>query len=80
MQEAAYPETFSHPNDNGVVPHPAGRVNGQEGLPSAGAITTSPPCLGTSVKKKGPYNLSLKSAHKTCSPLVSHAQTLLWHK
>jgi len=42
---AAHPETLSHPNDNGVVPHPAGRVNNQESPPSAGSITTALKCL-----------------------------------
>jgi len=45
FQAAAYPETVWCPNDNGVVPHLAGRVNGQ-GSPSAGAVTTFPLCLG----------------------------------
>jgi len=33
FQTAAHPETLSHPNDNEIVPHPAGRVNDQESQP-----------------------------------------------
>jgi hypothetical protein len=47
LPAAAHPETFSHPNYNGVLPHPAGRLNSQES-PSAGVITTVPAWVGVS--------------------------------
>jgi len=46
FQSAAHPPSLSRPNYNGVLPHPAGRVNGQESPPSAGAITKATAHLG----------------------------------
>jgi hypothetical protein len=51
FRTSAHPETLSRPNDSGVMPHPAGRVNGQES-PSAGNITTASACVGMSCEEE----------------------------
>jgi hypothetical protein len=42
--ESAYSEALWRLNDNGVLPHPVGTINGQEIPSSAGAITSAPAC------------------------------------
>jgi len=68
FRAAALPQTSSRPNDNEVVPHPAGSVNGVSGYVVPVAVRSA---------EKGPYTLPLE-VNKTRSHLASQAQTPDW--
>jgi hypothetical protein len=53
-------ETLSHPNDNGVMPHPAGRVNGQKfSLPQLQHVQVHHARTVYLAKRKGDFHLIL---------------------